>query len=181
MQNTTLGFPCSFVQLYQAHDENAGSSFPVGAFDQWNQKKYFSGEDFHFVLSSRYLYVVWALYVHWISILSMSWMYIRFVEKGTPDIKHLNSEHEQICLAGVVTGCSWVIACLRWMCCLTERDKWLNNNICVRDLAYWKITQNSLLLKVDWPCLTLTALLPKQFPQAPCTVHRIRARLIWNF
>lgn len=103
----------------------------------------------------------------------ISCMCIRYVEKEHL-ILYASSKHEQICLAGVVTGCSWVITCLVrvWICYLTKSAKWLNHSIC--EMTDWKLTQNNMLLKDDWPQLTLPALLLK--PQATYSTQDV-----WNY
>ena len=102
------------------------------------------------------------------------------VGKGQADINHINSKHEQICLAGVVTGCSWVIDCLVSMNWLTHPECYItvNHSICVD----WKITHTTILLKVDWPqlpsCLNLIPLKPQVqrptcLPTCRCMLERL--------
>lgn len=86
----------------------------------------------------------------------VSRMCVEYVEKEHI-ILHASSKHEQICLAGVVTGCSLVITCLvRAWIRLTKSAKWVNHSIC--EMTDWTLTQNKIPLKEDWPQLTLPTL-----------------------
>lgn len=117
---------------------------------------------------------MWYDQVHCFSMLYISWMCIGFVEKGTPEVTCET-------WTDLLSRCSnrlFMSHCYEFVD-FTKCAKWLNHNICATDLADWNMTQNNILLKVDWPCLTLTALLPEPYPsQVPHTVHRMLLNIL---